>query len=289
NVQRLPLAVIRWPFSINRCVVLLTVLLHATIGFTQAKGSQAFLDSLHGSFYVSECCSSTLSECIKEKPDCSMAKRLVAFTSWMKDLSRSTDEMIAEALEDRYLTFTSDSTFAIDTAGWPVAGDEDAPVTITEYYAAGCPMCKVTYKELFHAVTDGPLKGKAKLLAKPLTTIIGDQALEAAHSLGRFTDFMLILERQRGRPTKKMMLDLADSLGVNRKKFEKLMESKAVKKRLQKSRREARGNGVKVTPTFFIQNRRYRSHKATLWMIDAAEYFYENGVQSGKGSQSGRE
>lgn len=265
-----------------RCFIFSLMIFSGLLSSVQAEGSQAFLDSLHGSFHVSECCSTTLSACVKEKPECGIAPRLIAFTGWMKDLSRSTDEKIAEALEDRYLTFTCDSIFAIDTSGWPVAGDADAPVTVTEYYAAGCPMCKFTYKELHHAVTEGALKGKAKLLAKPLTTRTGDQALEAAHRMGRFSDFMLILERQRGRPTKEKMLALADSLRMDKKKFEKLMESNAVKSRLQESRKEAKGNSVKVTPTFFIQNRRYRSHKATIWMIDAAEFFYESYAGSGK-------
>jgi hypothetical protein len=38
---------------------------------------------------------------------------------------------------------------------------------------------------------------------------------------------------------------------------------------------EGESNGVTVTPTAFINNKRYRSYKDPKWIVDAALYEYE--------------
>ncbi len=240
-------------------------------GFQVIGADTQFLDSLQNHFFVAECCSTNLSSCAREKPHCAKAADLLAFSSWLKELGRSTDEKIAEALLERYQMYYSPDTFTIDTSGWTRSGETGSKLLITEYFSASCPMCKYTYREIHNAVTTGVLKGKAYLMAKPLTTGIGDKALMAAQEMNSFPEFMLALEEWGGRPDEMLITAIADSLGLDTTKFKSLLNDKALNRKLNISSHEAKKNGVKVTPTFFIGNKRYSSYKDPKWVLKAVE------------------
>ncbi|MFW5960226.1 MAG: DsbA family protein, partial [Chitinivibrionales bacterium] len=67
----------------------------------------------------------------------------------------------------------------------------------------------------------------------------------------------------------------AGSIGISKRYFETLIESSGVKDLLDSSSAEARRNRVKVTPTFFINGKRYRSYKDPEWVVDAALFEYK--------------
>ena len=146
---------------------------------------------------------------------------------------------------------------------------------ITAYASGSCSLCKRIVRELHASVTAGPLKGKAFLCVKPFTMGIADCALLAAQNQNRFWDYFLALSQVKERLSQVQLLRIADSLGLKKKVFWHDMNDASVKELLTRSANEARKNGVTVTPTFFINNCRYRSYKDSQWVIDAAEYRFE--------------
>lgn len=228
------------------------------------------LDSIAYSFTLDNCCDTTIGACIELKPACTQAPRFLDFISWMI-LRGHQQEKIIKELEKRVVSFFGPDTFLVNSS-LPLAGAQDAPVIISSYISASCPRCKKVCIPLYLAVTDGPLYQLAKLQLIPATVSFGNMALLAAHEQGKFWDFFLKLEGEKRRLNERILMSKARKLGLNTKQFKRALYNNQYKKVLTQSRNKARNNGVTITPTLFINKRRYRSYKNPQWIIDAVEY-----------------
>ncbi|MDR0305496.1 MAG: thioredoxin domain-containing protein [Chitinispirillales bacterium] len=237
---------------------------------------QSFVDSLQRNFHVESCCGSSIADCAKQKPHCTIAPRLITFLTWMDSVGRITNDRMAEALFDRYQTLTEKTTVSIKTEGWPTVGDPKSPLIIAMYFSATCPMCKTTYRDLHNAVTNGQLKGKAKLVSKPFSASEQNRALMAAHELNRFSDFMHALAQRGGRVDMNMINSIADNLKVDKRLFNILIDDPNLTKHIEQSIQEARDNNVTLVPTLFISGYRYNSFLGINFIIDAVEFRHEN-------------
>lgn len=237
-----------------------------TVDPAQLLRQQKELDSICSSFAIDSCNGLTITlGCKKEKP-CGLAVHLAAFARWLVFKGKTHDECIND-LTDRVNCLTSHQTFVIDEKNMPIAGDRKAPTTIVIYMSATCPLCKYLVCSLFDEVTAGSLEGKAKLIAKPLTQTVGDRALLAADS--RFWDFIKALNYRKGRPDERMVARIADSIGFKGPGIKRSSEDAAIAKTLAQIHDEGIKNGVTVTPTIFINGKRYRSYKDPRWVVDA--------------------
>ena len=235
-----------------------------------------FIDSLMVNFNVGQCCDNTaLDQCANRKPQCTIAPRLISFVLWIDSTKRVANDKIAEGLRDRYASLTDAKRFAIDTAGWPATGDPKSPLTLAVYFSGTCPTCKMTYRDLYYAVTSGKLKGKALLVAKPFSANPVNNALIAAHGMGKFNDFMLDLAKRNTRIDENLMLSIAKEMNIDSAKFKAAMENPALVKRVELANKEAVKNAVTHVPTFFISGQRYNSVLDGRWIIDAVEYVHE--------------
>jgi protein-disulfide isomerase len=184
---------------------------------------------------------------------------------------------MAEQLRDRYTIFADTPQHKIDNAGWPVDGDPKAPVTVSVYFMATCPMCKTNYKELYREITTGRLKGKVKMVSKPLgANNPANLAVMAAAEMGKFSEFMLSLANRPGRVDSTMLNIIVDSLKLDKNTVKKISGDPMLKKRIELSDAEATKNGVQYTPSYFIGGRRYNSDLQARWVIDAIEIEYES-------------
>lgn len=104
---------------------------------------------------------------------------------------------------------------------------------------------------------------------------IGDRAFMAAAKMGKFWEFFLSLEKVKRRLDEKILPSKARKVGLDITLFEKYLYDEKIKAGLQRMREEALSNGVEISPTLFINNRRYQSYKDPQWVIDAVEYEYE--------------
>jgi len=101
-----------------------------------------------------------------------------------------------------------------------------------------------------------PLKFSDKLSNSHLALSIS----EFARKKGKFDEFhKLVLDTYwlQGRDigNRKLLLDLAESIGMDKKEIESFLETDESRKALQKSLREIRANGINGVPAFIIDNK----------------------------------
>jgi hypothetical protein len=241
---------------------------------------QKEFDSLARSFHVAACDSLSLAEGLSRTPPCRMAAYLAPFAKWLVSKGKTLDECEKDCIA-RSECMASTKRFTIDLSDMPVAGDGKAPVSIVMYMSAMCPLCKYLAAEMYREVTTGALKGKATLLAKPFTSGTGDRALLAADHYKKYWDYIIALNSVKMRPDEPILLRVADSLGMPKAAFKNLLIDTAIGQRLEGFRKEGERNEVTMTPTFFINGKRYRSYKDPQWVVDAALYEYE-GLKAGR-------
>ncbi len=268
--------------SLNDCFIRgLKVFFAVTCFFTALSVSgeelsdkeQEVLEGVTGSFSIRGCCDTTIAGCLSLKRDCPAADRLYGFAEWLVKKGLEPSE-IKEQLRIRYNGFTAEKTYQINTSGFDPAGDQDAPVEIVVYVSAYCNICKSIVGAVYDSITSGSLNGKAKLIAKPFGKGVGNKALAASYSERKFWDLFLQMSEVEKRLNKRDILNMAESIGISKRYFETLIESRDIKALLDSSSAEARRNRVEVTPTFFINGKRYRSYKDPEWVVDAALFEY---------------
>jgi hypothetical protein len=232
------------------------------------------IDSMENGFALRQCCNGTLAACMAKKSPCSLATRLHAFVKWLVQRGTS-PSTISQELERRYASVTATGAVAIDTTVFPIAGDKRAPILICGYVSATCPICHFVTHELYDAVTTGTLKGKARLMVKPLGVGFSNRSLAAANSMGRFWDFFIGVAKTKGRVTDETLYHVADSLGMSVGEFKKRISAPPAESCVAASTAEAGANAVTLAPCYFIDRVRYQSYKDPMWLIDAVELKYE--------------
>ncbi|HLV30060.1 MAG TPA: thioredoxin domain-containing protein [Chitinispirillaceae bacterium] len=198
--------------------------------------------------------------------------RFEQFRTWLIELNKPCKNVISD-LKTRYAMQFDTVQYNIDTSGVYFAGTDSSPVQIIMYISMSCPMCKRLYKEMYDSVTIGNLVGKAKLGIKPYNTNILDRSLAASAHFGKQAEFLIATAPIRQRLSIYIIYQIADSLKIPLEEFKEKIESPQIYRYTQLSRKEAIKNGVTVTPTFFINNRRYRSYKDIRWVADATQWW----------------
>jgi hypothetical protein len=228
------------------------------------------------SFRIKECGQSTLAECAATRSDCAIASRLHAFGFWIDTLQNDKPcSTKVAALAERYEGFNDTARYGIDLHEVAFVGSADAPVTLLLYVSATCPLCKKVYRELFSEVTRRKLLGKAKMGIKVFSIKGGDIALLAAKKFNKQSDLLLSLANVEERISEKIVLEKAHDISLPDSAFRALLKDSVLIRIAEKSALEGSKNGVTVTPTVFINNKRYRSYKDPQWIVDAALYEFE--------------
>jgi len=232
---------------------------------------QKTLDEVTASFPVFSCDSMPLARAVKRAPACLMAKHLFPFAQWIASKGKTIDECKKE-LADRQLSLSDPQRCSIDLTGVPIGGDTAAPITIVLYLSGLCPLCKNVSCELYREVTSGTLKGKARFAVKPCRAATADEAIVAAAHFKKPWEFLIALHNVKIRPDEPVLLKLADSLGIDSVRFRQYLNSRELQSVIERNRAEAERNGVTVTPTVFVNGRRYHSYTDPRWVADAALY-----------------
>jgi protein-disulfide isomerase len=191
------------------------------------------------------------------------------------DSTEAPAERMPQLLQARYNSFAESRKHNLNTIGWPVIGDPNSPMTVVMYFSSTCPACKTNFREILPMVTDGHLKGKAKIVVKPFGNNFGNRAIVAAYDMGRFTDFMLALAQAGVRVDEELIYDIADGMLFDRDVFRQRVESDDVAGRVEESSTEASGTGATHVPTYFIEGRRYDSVLFARWVADAIEFVHD--------------
>lgn len=225
----------------------------------QKKIAQKLLDST----YPYDCCDETLSQCLKQKKVCKLAKRLR--DDICRRVHRNQDsKAIKGALARRARSMSAVGKKAkIALGDLALAGETKAPVTVVVYACARCPFCSKVTPDLYRQVTTGGLKGRAKMYFKgfPIRShkgsAIGGMAFMASQKMGKFWPYLLKLYAEYDNFAPEKLGQWAADVGLDRAAFEGLLKDKALRKQLVEFKKEGLRNGVKATPTLYINGRKY--------------------------------
>jgi hypothetical protein len=229
-------------------------------------------------FIIKECGTLSVPECSQRHKECAIAHRLDRFIRWIDTLGRndvSCSTRVAQ-LKARYENLKDTTRSPIDMSEVRCVGTGDAPVIILLYISASCPLCKKVFRELHKEVTAGNLCGIAKLGIKVFSDRPKDVALLAAGRFDKQSDLLLSLAEVKERLSIKIIMQKAHEIGIPDSAFTALVQDSACIRAARVSALEGVKNGVTVTPTVFINNKRYRSYKDPPWIVDAALFEYES-------------
>ncbi len=236
--------------------------------------AQAVLASQH----PYDCCDDTIAACLRKKPVCRLAERLADDVCRRASAGKSRSEIEREL--ERRAASAMGSKRTIELGGAVPAGDPAAKVSIVVYACARCPYCARLVPTLYESVTAGRLKGKAKLYLKPFPirshqhSTVAAMGWMAAQKLGRFWELVLQMYTHFDRFDPAKLPDEAASKGIDRERFRVLLDDAALRDKLAESKKEGVRNKVDVTPSVFIDGRRY---VATLDQPSIEDFVEERG------------
>ncbi len=165
----------------------------------------------------------------------------------------------------------------IDNDAVTFVGSPSSPISIVVYVSAICPLCKRVYKGLYVGVTDGPLRGIARLGIKVMSSRPWDLALLAARRVNKQSEFFLSLAGMEERISMPLIRREAALIGLSPALLDRLTADSTLLREAALSAIEAAKNDVTLTPTIFINGRRYRGYKDPQWVADAILYMCEAG------------
>lgn len=153
-------------------------------------------------------------------------------------------------------------TRGIDVSASPYKGAVDAPVVIAEYTDFQCPYCAKLGETFSQLLKQYP--GKIKIVYKsyPLNTHQfawkAAAAAMAAHQKGQFWEFHDRLFEHYKILDDKKIIEIRKEFGFDTPEFEALIKSNAVRRQVAADRQEGQRNGVRGTPTVFVNGKRLK-------------------------------
>ncbi len=228
-----------------------------------------------------DCCDDTIDKCLRVTPTCALVVRL-ANNICRRVADGQHEKAIIRSLSHRARTMMAMGKGAkIDLQGCTPIGDPKSSVVLVEYACGRCPFCAKLTPEIYEAVVDGPLAGKAVFYFKvfPIRSHEGAKAsglaMLAAEQLGGFWAFLLHGYERFDLFCPDRQKLWAKDVGLDEIAFAQLITDPALEKRLVTSKKEGLANGVDATPTFFINGRRYYAELSLDEIVDVVEEEFE--------------
>ena len=152
--------------------------------------------------------------------------------------------------------------------GW-IRGNEAAKVTLVQFADFQCPACKAYEPLVAQVFADKEVGEQVKLLFKHFPLSIHKNAMaaavaaEAAGEQGKFWEYHdLLYEKQEewaelsALDAEKMFISYADTLKLDKAKFELALQSEVLAEKITKQESEGVSAGVMGTPSFYINNKK---------------------------------
>ena len=211
-------------------------------------------------------CDMKVAECRVKDPRCAWSKGVAGVMGDALRAGKNENDAIEAAKASKWGHGPQppkllEDPVAIPTAGSPVRGPADAPITLVEFSDFQCPYCSLAVGKLNAVIEAYP--GKIKLIFKefPLDThsqaLGAAQAAIAAHQQGKFWqmhDALFAHRRDLSLPT---LAGLARNIGLDLKRFQADFNSQDTKKTIMKDMDDGDRAGVEGTPSVFINGRKY--------------------------------
>lgn len=154
---------------------------------------------------------------------------------------------------EQILSSATDSIFRspVDFA----LGDEDADVTIVEYFDYNCGWCKRALKEVTK-LTNGDKKVRVVMKEFPIFGEHSEYAARAAlasKAQGKYWDFHVALMKEQ-RVTKDNVMQIAGRVGIDVAKLKQEMENPKYRNAIKVTQQIATSLGIEGTPGFIIDS-----------------------------------
>ena len=212
-------------------------------------------------------CGMKVAECRVKDPSCSYSKGLAAVIVAAIKSGKSEKDALAAAEASQWSHMPEADTrilsdkVAIPTLGSPVIGPKDAVIHLVEFSDFQCPFCIVAYSEIHAVLKAYPNQVNLTFKQFPLDShseaALAAAAALAAQKQGKFWEMHDSLFTQKGQLSRAVILSLAGSLGLDRKKFAADLDSAELKQAVEKDVADGERAGVSGTPTIFINGQRY--------------------------------
>lgn len=152
----------------------------------------------------------------------------------------------------------------INIAHSPFKGKADAPVVIVDYTDFQCPYCAKLVPLLEQLLERYPDKVKIVYKSYPLRShrfaLLAATAAMAAHEKGKFWEFHDRLYEKHNRMNEQVIMDVRKALALDTPEFDTLMKSQKIRNQVIGDLREGYANGVRGTPTIFINGKRLKDN-----------------------------
>ncbi len=144
----------------------------------------------------------------------------------------------------------------------PVKGNENAKVTIIEFSEFQCPFCGRFARDTLPQIkTDYIDTGKVKFVYRDFvvhsTSRNAQIAAECAEEQGKFWEYHDLLYQNQGALDDESLKGYASELGLNTATFNSCLDSEKYGSEVDKDTSDGRTAGVRGTPTFFINGKKF--------------------------------
>jgi protein-disulfide isomerase len=156
---------------------------------------------------------------------------------------------------------TLEPPVAIPVANAPVRGSAAAPVTLVEFSDFQCPFCIAATPQLEAVLKAYPNQVKLIFKQFPLDShsqaALAAAAALAANKQGKFWQMYDALFAQKGNLSRRGILVLASTIGMDMNRFQADLDSADIKRAVQKDIADGEQISVDSTPTLFVDGQRF--------------------------------
>jgi len=210
-------------------------------------------------------CGMKMAQCRMEDPSCSYSHGMAAAIIQAVKEGKSEQQAISAASASKWAHVQQpsilDAPVAIPTAGSPVLGPADAPVTLVEFSDFQCPYCAAAVPQIAAVLKTYPKQVKLIFKQYPLEThsqaALAAAAALAAQKQGKFWQMHDAMFANRDNLSRQNLLALAQKIGLDMKRFESDLNSTEVRETIIRDVQDGDKAGVQGTPTLFINGQRY--------------------------------
>ncbi|HLY17376.1 MAG TPA: thioredoxin domain-containing protein [Bryobacteraceae bacterium] len=213
-------------------------------------------------------CGMKVAECRVKDPNCYYSKGLAGVIIASLKAGKSEKDALADAEASRFAHAPEhkllEDPIEIPTAGAPMTGPANAPITLVEFSDFQCPYCTLATPQLQAVLKAYPTQVKLIFKEFPLDmhsqAAFAAAAAVAAQKQGKFWpmhDALFASHADLRRPT---VLALASAIGLDVKRFESDVDSAEVRKAVARDLEDGSNVGVMSTPTLFIDGQHYNGN-----------------------------
>lgn len=193
------------------------------------------------------------------------------------------DQLRGGAVVQTFLNEPLPPSYQITTEDQPARGDVNAPVTIVEFSDFQCPACSAMQPYVEQLLDEFGARVRLVVRDYPLKMHANAEkaaeAAEAAREQGKYWEYARLLYANQSALDVPKLKAYASQIGLDRRRFDALLDSGQLAKRILDDASEGSRLGVSATPSFFVNGRPVteRTYEGLKSAIEAA--LAEKGVK----------